>query len=287
MFPIILVDTSYTSFYRFFATLRWMSLSNKEEYEKHNSPSYDWSKNKIFIEKYEKMYLESIIKLVKPKVFNSSRVIFCMDSPKENVWRTKIQSDYKEGRCDLTVKNNFKPTFSYTYEKLIPELIKNNTSHHVPGKGKVEHNIKSMRIDGMEADDIIASICLYYQKINPNQIIYIVSGDDDFLQLGRNNLYFVNYKKKASFTIDTNDAKQALLKKILIGDPSDCIPGALKGKRLKKEIKEELFLDDVKLQEYLKNNPDVMEKYKHNQLMINFNNIPTKLQEKVIKLLLK
>ena len=53
MFPIILVDTSYTAFYRFFATLRWMSLSNKEEYEKYkDDASYDWSKNKIFIEKY-------------------------------------------------------------------------------------------------------------------------------------------------------------------------------------------------------------------------------------------
>jgi len=275
MFPIILVDTSYTSFYRFFATLRWMSLSNKEEYEKHNSPVYDWSKNKIFIEKYEKMYLESIIKLVKPKVFNSSKIIFCMDSPKENVWRTKIQSDYKEGRCDLTIKNNFKPTFNYTYDKLIPKILKEND------------NIKSMRIDGMEADDIIATICLYYQKTNPNQIIYLVSGDDDFLQLGRDNLYFVNYKKKAPFNIHYTVAKQALLKKILIGDPSDCIPGALKGKRLKKEIKEELFFNDKALQEYLNNNPDVMKKYEHNQLMINFNNIPQKLQDKVIKLYTK
>jgi 5'-3' exonuclease len=251
-----------------------MSLSNKEEYEKHSSPIYDWSKNKIFIEKYEKMYLESIIKLVKPKVFNSSKVIFCMDSPKETVWRTKIQSDYKEGRCDLTIKNNFKPTFSYTYEKIIPELIKNE-------------NIKSIRIDGMEADDIIASICMYYKKNNPQQIIYLVSGDDDFLQLGRDNLFFVNYKKKSSFNISPDEAKQALLKKILIGDPSDCITGALKGKRLKKEIKEELFLNDNKLQEYLKSNPDVMGKYKHNQLMINFENIPTKLQDKVMKIFLK
>ncbi len=271
MFPIILIDTSYTSFYRFFATLRWMSLSNKEEYEKHNSPGYDWSKNKIFIEKYEKMYLESIIKLVKPKVFNSSKIYFCMDSPKDNVWRTKIQSDYKEGRCDLTVKNNFKPTFNYTYETIIPELIKNND------------NIKSLRIDGMEADDIIASICMYYKKINPNQIIYLVSGDDDFLQLGRDNLYFVNYKKKASFNIDEDTAKQALLKKVLLGDPSDCIPGALKGKRIKKEIKEELFLNDSALQDYLNKNSDVKKQYEHNQLMINFNNIPQKYQEKVIK----
>ena len=32
---IILVDSSYTTFYRFFATLRWYSFSNKDEYKKY------------------------------------------------------------------------------------------------------------------------------------------------------------------------------------------------------------------------------------------------------------
>ena len=49
---LILVDASYTSFYRFFATLRWFSFSNKDEYKKYkDDPKYDWSQNKIFIEK--------------------------------------------------------------------------------------------------------------------------------------------------------------------------------------------------------------------------------------------
>ena len=93
---LILVDTSYTCFYRFFATLRWFSFSNKEEYKLYKGdPKYDWSKNKIFIEKYRKMYLESIIKLLGKKIYNKSKVIFCMDTPKEQVWRTKLMEDYK------------------------------------------------------------------------------------------------------------------------------------------------------------------------------------------------
>ena len=93
---IILVDTSYTSFYRFFATLRWYSFSDKEEYKKHKGdPTYDWSKNEVFIEKYKKMYLESIIKLLGKKVYNNSKLIFCMDTPKEQVWRTQLKEDYK------------------------------------------------------------------------------------------------------------------------------------------------------------------------------------------------
>ena len=61
----ILVDASYTSFYRFFATLRWMSMANKEIYKEYKDDcNYDWSQNKIFFEKYKKMYLESIKSLV-------------------------------------------------------------------------------------------------------------------------------------------------------------------------------------------------------------------------------
>ena len=50
---LILVDTSYTSFYRFFATLRWYSLTNPDDYKLNNNPEYNWFDNQIFIEKYE------------------------------------------------------------------------------------------------------------------------------------------------------------------------------------------------------------------------------------------
>ena len=69
---IILVDTSYTNFHRFYATLRWYSFANKEEYKENikDNKDYDFTKDKIFIEKYEKMYIESLKKLVGNKVFS-------------------------------------------------------------------------------------------------------------------------------------------------------------------------------------------------------------------------
>lgn len=264
--PLILIDTSYTSFYRFFATIRWYSLAHPEEFkELKNDNKYDWSTNKIFIEKYEKMYLDSIIKLVKKKVFDNSNIIFCMDSPKENVWRSTIQPNYKGDRCDLSLKHNFKTTFSYTYDKMIPNFIKQY------------NNINKIRIDKMEADDIIASICMN----NLNQTIYLVSGDDDFLQLGRPDIIFVNYKKKKPFILTTDEAYIALMTKIIMGDPSDCIPSIVpKGKRVNKK---QLIESDAKLQEYLNNNPDAKKQYLHNQSMINFINIPKKYIDKIIE----
>jgi 5'-3' exonuclease len=268
--PLILIDTSYTSFYRFFATIRWFSFAYPDDFKNlKNDNKYDWASNKIFIEKYEKMYLDSIIKLVKKKIFDNSHIIFCMDSPKENLWRNSIQTNYKGDRCDLSLKHNFKTTFNYTYEKMIPNIIKQY------------NNIKKIRMDKLEADDIIAAICMN----NLNKIIYLVSGDDDFLQLGNDNIIFINYKKKKPFKLTTNEAYHALMTKIIMGDPSDCIPSIIpKGKRINKK---NLINDTDKLLEYLENNLESKRQYEHNQIMINFKNIPKKYIDKVNNELIK
>ena len=266
---LVLVDASYTSFYRFFATLRWFSLNQPDFFkEKKNDVKYDWSENIIFIEKYEKMYLESIIKLVGKKEFNNSKVIFCLDSPKENLWRSKLTDNYKGDRVDLSLKNNFKPTFKFTYDKLIPKLLKT-----YPDK------IFSIRIEKLEADDIIAVICKYLEEKNNKLKILLVSGDQDFLQLGRNNLFFINYKSKKAIELSKEEAKEKLKEKILNGDCSDNICSIFpKDKKLMPlKLKKELMLDDIKLNIYLDENKDIKNKYELNQKLIDFNFIPKKL----------
>ena len=269
--PLILIDTSYTSFYRFFATIRWYSFAYPEEFKVLKLDNkYDWSKNDIFINKYEKMYLESIIKLVKKKVFDNSNIIFCMDTPKDKLWRMEIQDNYKSGRCDLSLKHNFKTTFDYTYNFMIPKIIEQNK------------NINKIRLDEVEADDIIACICMHLNNTDPSHEIYLVSGDEDFLQLGRDKLTFINYKKKKPFVLTKDEANQALKNKIINGDPSDCIPCIFpKGKRVNRK---ELLESDIKLNEYLSNNSDIKKQYDKNKLMIDFNNIPKKYFNKIIKL---
>ena len=263
--PLILVDTSYTSFYRFFATIRWYSFAFAEEFKdlKTNN-KYDWSKNQVFMEKYEKMYLESIIKLIKKKVFDNSNIIFCMDSPKESLWRTQLQCDYKGDRADLSLKHNFKPVFEYTYSTMIPNFITNN------------NNIYSLRVEKMEADDLIAIITMHLKE----QSIYLVSGDEDFLQLGRDNLTFINYKVKKPFKLTEEEAIKALRIKFILGDSSDCIPSIFpKGVRSKKK---DILESDEKLEEYLNSNPDARKQFEFNKKMIDFKNIPKALVTKVL-----
>ena len=263
--PLILVDTAHTSFYRFFAGIRWYSFAFAEEFKdlKTNN-KYDWSKNQVFMEKYEKMYLDSIIKLVKKKVFDNSNVIFCMDSPKETLWRTQLQCDYKGDRADLSLKHNFKQVFEYTYSTMIPNFITNHK------------NIYSLRVEKMEADDLIAIISMNMK----DQLIYLVSGDEDFLQLGRDNIIFVNYKAKKAFKLTEEEGKKSLRIKFILGDTSDCIPSIFpKGVRAKKK---EILESDEKLEEYLNSNPDARKQFEFNKKMIDFKNIPKTLATKVM-----
>ena len=267
---IILVDSSYTSFYRFFATLRWISMAEKDLWKMYkDQPKYNWLKNKIFKEKYKKMYLQSIENLVKKKVFKKSVIIFCLDTPKDKLWRTKIYPECKGGRADLSKKRDFKPTFKYTYRKLIPKLVKKN------------ENIFMMRKNKMEADDIIAIITKYLSNKKKKIPIYLISGDEDFKQLGNEHVNFIDYRTKKIKVLTKKEAKENLLNKIIKGDCSDNIPSIFP-KGFSSKIKKDLVSDNNKLKKYLKSKPSIMKQFILNQKLIDFNMIPKKYIKKII-----
>lgn len=267
---VILIDSSYTSFYRFFATRTWYSMAHKDDFKQiKDLVNYNWLENKTFIEKYEKMYLDSIKKLVSAKIFNDSIIIFARDPPQETIWRNNEKCDYKDGRQDLTEKHNFKPVFKFTYNELIPKWVKENDDYYM------------LKQDEIEADDIIALSCKYILEKFNDKNIYIVSGDEDFLQLGNDNVFFAQYKKKKVFQLTREEAKLALVKKIVEGDCSDNIPSIFKGKRIKN--KKELISEPDKLQEYLDENEDIKTKFIANRKIIDFDYIPKKYVTKFNK----
>jgi 5'-3' exonuclease len=268
---IILIDSSYTSFHRFFATLRWLSFTNKEMYMKYrDDPLFDWSTEPLFIEKYKKMYIESIIRLVTPAIYNNSILLFCLDSPQSTLWRHKFSSEYKGNRVDMSKKYNLKPIFKLTYDELIPNLIKNNNF------------IFSIKMPTMEADDLIALAVRYIKYKKTSKIIYLVSGDNDFLQLGFNRLYFADYKKKDIFQLTKEEAKEALHQKIINGDCSDNIPSIFpKDKSVKNKRRKLIREDKIELKKYLYENEEAYKIYINNQMLINFKNIPKNLRKQV------
>ena len=160
----------------------------------------------------------------------------------------------------MSQKTNLLPTFKYTYNTIIPNLLKNNS------------NMFKIRLNKLEADDIIATICNYL-KTKPEQKIYIISGDEDFKQLGRQNLYFINFKTKKLLELTIDEAKIILHKKILLGDKSDCIKSIFPPKfstKTKKIILESIEEFNI----FIKTNKDIEKRYNENVKLIDFNSIP-------------
>lgn len=273
---IILVDTSYTNFHRFYATLRWFSFSdtNKEIYKKHkNDPKYDWTKNKVFIEKYEKMYIESLKKLVGNKVFKESIIIYCEDSPQKSVWRNELIKCYKGKREDHSKKIDIISVFKYTYRNIIPKLVKENK------------NIYEILVNRMEGDDVIAVCSKYIRRKYPEKKVYVVSGDKDFYQLGYKNLYLADYKKKEHLNLTRPQAKEELRHKIINGDCSDNIKSILYNIKLSKSEKNKILNDKKEMIKYLNENKKVRKRYILNRSLISFKYIPKKYQKQVLKII--
>ena len=194
-----------------------------------------------------------------------------MDCPQSKIWRNKHKKDYKGGRVDLSEKANFKPTFEYTYSTLIPSLVNNN------------NHIFSMKRPKIEGDDIIALCTKYIRIKHPKLKVYLVSGDQDFYQLGYPNLYFCDYKKE-HLNLTRKEAKQKLEEKIIMGDKSDNICSIFpKNIKIPKNRKETIKINKIELKKYLKEFPEVNKIYKLNKILINFNNIPKEYHKKVYK----
>ena len=90
--PILLIDTSYISFYRFHATVFWYKKAHKD---KEIPTDYEWFEDEIFMDKFKSMYLKGIDKINKKLEIPYENFIFGLDCPREKIWRTKIYPKYK------------------------------------------------------------------------------------------------------------------------------------------------------------------------------------------------
>jgi DNA polymerase-1 len=127
--------------------------------------------------------------------------------------------------------------------------------------------VKVITLDKVEADDVIA----YYSKIlvkNPNDRIFIVSSDKDYIQLINKNIILYRPIEKEFFTTDTVKSKFNILPynfiiyKTLLGDNSDNIKG-VKGLGYKKLLKyfPELIEKQVTIEDLYKISAEKMKEH--------------------------
>jgi len=142
---------------------------------------------------------------------------------------------------------------------------------------------KSIRVEGAEADDIIASLC---KQNYHNEEIIIVSDDKDFqqLQVFPNVKQYSPLKKKF---LECENPKTFLIDHIIRGDSSDGIPNILsdddtfvnQDKRQKSVTKKKMesIQSSINQGSYENEYPN----WERNKVLIDLNYIPVNIQEEI------
>ena len=269
---ILMIDLSYYIFYRFYALCNWVKLSKTECEMK--------MEDVFFRKKYEKCFIENINKLKKMYgIEKDTNVFYACDCPQNQIWRKNIFEGYKKGR---EVSNLFDPNvFTYTYDTIIPKLC-------------VDKPENVLSCDKAEADDIIAVLTKQFSKtIGDNSKIFIITNDNDYLQLlYNNNIQIYNLQKKnlRSRCIVNNNKHIFNIDvyfKILTGDKSDNIKGILSNKK----TKELLFRTFDTYNNFIQSiEEEVTKMNKYNDYMLNkklidFDEIPVDIKESILNLI--
>lgn len=224
--PIILVDTSYWLYYRFFALRNWYSrafpdlVASKPNFNlEHN-----WLEDEIFCNKYKKLFIDNIKSICKQYKTVLTNVVFCIDCPHKDIWRLEKYKDYKGTRLDSHRKNEFNAYNLFTYIKkiYIPQL-------------QLLYGVKYIYNNKCEADDIIGvfapflisnGFCNGNGNGNVNSV-YILANDNDYLQICNDNIKMITglLSKRDGSVLKSEKClgEKYLIKKILIGDSSDNI----------------------------------------------------------------
>jgi len=275
--PILLIDTSYYIFYRYYATYNWYRRQHDAV-----EVSSIMSDSK-FVDKYKTMFEKTLLNLCKlHKVTDFKNVVFVTDCMREQIWRHKHYNAYKATREDRSDTFN-REIFIYTYNSVLPYL-------------ESTYNVQSIGHKYLEADDIVAiltkELCvksLDSDKDGTVDIITIITNDNDYIQLLDNPaidknkavIYVKNLVNKDLLERVGYPPRVYLKVKTILGDKSDNIPSIVSKCGDKTAYKLATSVD--KLETLLEESVAAKSQYMLNQLLIDFDNIPQSYQEEVLQ----
>lgn len=257
--PILVIDTSYAIFFRFYAIKSYLKISKREDIEL----SVD---NQEFREMFKRTFIETIHKL--SKKFKPQKIIFALDCPRENIWRTEIMNDYKN-RKNMTEFDG--RVFPLTINEIIPDLSKSMKEFKIRRK-LCPIDVSIIQYDNCEADDLVY---IYCRRMYPEKNKIIITGDNDYLQLldDKTEIYDLKMKSLKDKSLGSNE--KDLLFKVLGGDPSDNIPSIMTKKKVKELLQTTQISEIMEL--YASN-----KKFINNMKMVDMNAIPERIIEDVM-----
>lgn len=199
----------------------------------------------------------------------------CCDS---RSWRKGYFPEYKANRKKTKDANKEQFENMYKIMDKVLEEIKENLPYKV------------VRVQGAEADDIIAVMIKETQEFNQFDDVMLISGDKDFVQLHK----YGNVKQYSPITkkfITDDNSERTLFDHILKGDLSDGVPNILspddifitEGVRQTPLSKKKIDAfweskDDLKSAM----SEDQYRNYVRNKMMISLDEIPAKVEEDIL-----
>lgn len=258
--PVALIDLSSYIFYRFFAIQKWLSISRKSD---------EFTQDMIY-DKFAVLFEKNLKDIKRKLKLEWKNIILVRDCPRDKIWRNDIYPEYKKTR-DAKRSPLFDPTvFSHAYSVLVPKMIN-------------EYGLKTVQFDRAEADDIIAVVHNEVRRLRPNNTIYIISLDSDFLQLHGPHtecidFQFKSMKKKLSDDFLAN----YITWKVIRGDDSDNIPPI--DKKIGDITAKKLASNNELLQQKLDSSTITRGNYDRNNILINFAYIPESLRLGILEL---
>lgn len=216
------------------------------------------------------MVLNSIRSIAK-KFRNHGDIVIACDGP--SYWRREVFPQYKQHRKKDREKSGHDWSAIFTILHKIREEISTNMPYRV------------IRVEGAEADDIIATLT---KKYAPHESIVIVSSDKDFVQLHTNK----NVKQWSPILgkfVATDTPLRDKLEHILQGDRGDGIPNALSPDDSFVTGQRQKPINSKKLTEWVELSYDDLSKHNQlghgftrNRMLIDFDNIPTAISQAIV-----
>ena len=164
-------------------------------------------------------FMKSMLIIIKEYKVDPSKICIIRECKKESNWRNSFYNEYKQNRNGMVTydKNKYsvKDVFRNIYHNLFPKLEEKCGLHII-------------RIDKMEADDIIFMLARYLKKNNMNSNITVVSEDKDFAQFCDDMIKVVSTSFRELLDDDNITYSELMLKKVLLGDKSDNISSCIK-----------------------------------------------------------
>jgi len=277
--PLVIIDTVNSFFTYYYSALR---IYNRSHHLDNNTPlcvnkTGKWwplTKSEIkifnnFLSIFEGLFNRAILKIKNVTNCYQRNIIFAIDCPRSEIWRSDILRDEKTNitsykstrttRSDIGIPS----TLKYLYDTLLPK-----------------YNYQRIGVSKAEADDIIGILTHFVNHYSPNRPVFIISDDSDFIQLlmyKNNNLYtqrLNNVRNKIK-----HSPRKLLEMKIIQGDRIDNIDSAFPKIGPKRSLN-------------LINNPELFqkkidkfgdEKLKRNRLLIDLSYIPNYIKGQVLE----